>query len=306
MGKRDFADTVVVITGASSGFGRGVALELADAGARVVLAARREQALDELASECQARGGQALPVPTDVSRQSDVEKLAQAAISTFGSVDVWINDAGVAALGRFEDVPLADHLQVILTNLVGVINGSWYAVRHFRERRRGTLINIASALGKMPAPYYGSYVASKFGIVGLDGVLRQELALAKLKNVKVCTVMPMSHDTPIFDHMGNYTGHEVQPIPPLYDEHNVIKAVMRLIKHPKNEIIVGRVGKLLKAARGLLRNPVDRMMARNSHRALIKKSPPASDRRGNVFEPMRYGAAVSGGRRRRSRRRVKA
>lgn len=301
MSREILAGKVVVVTGASSGFGRGAAIALAEGGAAVVLAARRAPVLDALAATIKKAGGRAIVVPTDVANADDVERLAQITTEEFGQFDAWINDAGVAALGRFENVPLEDHRQVILTNLIGVINGSWQAIQHFLRRQRGTLINIASALGKMPAPYYTSYVASKHGIVGLDGALRQELGLAKLKDIRVCTVMPMSHDTPLFEHVANYSGHKVEPIPPLYDEQKVVDTIVRLVTHPRDEVMVGRAGKLLNAAHGVLRRPVDKMMARNSYRAMIKKSPPAPDRRGNLVKPVMQGTGVSGGRKRRRR-----
>src|SRR3954454_20420651 len=100
---------VVVITGASSGFGRGTALELAGRGASVVLAARSADTLRSLAGECESAGGQALAVPTDVSEPDAVEDLARRAIGRFGHFDVWINNAAVAAIGRFDEVPIQDH-----------------------------------------------------------------------------------------------------------------------------------------------------------------------------------------------------
>src|SRR5690348_11808302 len=112
MAERELADKVVVITGASSGFGKGAALRFAEMGAPVVLAARRENLLDEIARQCEASGVHALAVPTDVTQQQDVENLAGAALSEFGRIDVWVNNAGSGAVGRFEEIPLADHIQV--------------------------------------------------------------------------------------------------------------------------------------------------------------------------------------------------
>ncbi|WP_462116406.1 SDR family NAD(P)-dependent oxidoreductase, partial [Lysobacter xanthus] len=134
----------VVITGASSGFGRGVALRLAEQGYNLVLAARRNQLLDQLADEC----GNAVAVHCDVGNPHDVEKLAAVAMAKFNRIDVWINNAGVAALGAFERIPLEDHLRVMQTNLGGAIAGSHAAMREFRKLGRGTLINIASMLGR--------------------------------------------------------------------------------------------------------------------------------------------------------------
>src|SRR4051812_3303156 len=122
---------VVVITGASSGFGKGAAQEFARQGARLVLAARRADLLEDLASECRNHGVEALSCPTDVSKRDQVERLAQAALDKFGRIDVWVNDAGVGALGPFERIPLEIHEQVIATNLVGTIYGSYCAYRQF-------------------------------------------------------------------------------------------------------------------------------------------------------------------------------
>src|SRR5690349_15644967 len=134
---------VVVVTGASSGFGKGVARRFAKAGARLVLAARRERLLEELADECNATGGRAIAVPTDVSEIREVQNLAQKAVDEFGRIDVWINDAGVGAVGLFDQVPLADHIQVIETNLLGTIYGSYFALTQFRSQGTGILINVA-------------------------------------------------------------------------------------------------------------------------------------------------------------------
>ena len=166
---QDLKGKVVVVTGASSGFGKGAAREFAAAGASVVLAARRDQLLEELARGCEAAGGRALAVHTDVSKQADVEHLAQAALSQFGRIDVWVNNAGGGALGRFEEVPLADHVQVIETDLLGTLYGSYAAMRQFKAQGGGTLINVASVIGKVPAPYFASYAAAKHGVVGLNG-----------------------------------------------------------------------------------------------------------------------------------------
>src|SRR3954463_13876838 len=124
MNDRSLKGKVVVITGASSGFGKGAALAFAENGANVVLAARRGDLLEELARECQGSGAKALAVQTDVSRREEVERLAEAATRSLGRIDVWVNDAGVGALGRFERIPLDVHEHVIRTNLLGTLRPS--------------------------------------------------------------------------------------------------------------------------------------------------------------------------------------
>src|SRR5438270_2854886 len=112
---QELKDKVVVITGASSGFGRGAAVQFASEGAKVVLGARRADLVEEVAAECRSVGAESIAVPTDVSRREDVERLAETALRSFGRIDVWVNDAGVGAIGAFERIPLEVHEQLIAT-----------------------------------------------------------------------------------------------------------------------------------------------------------------------------------------------
>jgi short-subunit dehydrogenase len=285
-----------VITGASSGFGRGAALQFAQDSVSLVLAARRDEVLDDLVQQCESKGAQALAVPTDVSQQADVENLARQAISQFGRIDVWINNAGVGALGNFWDIPLADHAQVIETNLNGTIYGSYCALQQFRQQQSGILINTASGLGKFPAPYYTSYTASKYGVVGLSAALRQELSAAKLDDIHICTVMPMAMDTPWFDHASNYSGHEAQPIPPVYDPQQVIDTYVRLATKPEDEVVVGGAGKFMSALHSILPGLVEGMMEKEVQVVQMEKSPPAERSSNSLYESTGEGTTVYGGR----------
>lgn len=280
-----YRDRVVVVTGASSGFGKGTALELARRGAAVVLAARSVELLEALAGECEAAGGRALAVPTDVSDRGAVEGLARRTIGQFGRFDVWINNAGVAAVGRFDRVPLEDHEQIIKTDLLGTVYGSHVALTHFRERGEGILINVASVLGKIPSPLYASYAASKFGVVGLSDALRQELVEDGAEAIRVCTVMPMAHSTEFFEHAGNYTGHRAEPLPPTYDPQVTIDALVELVAKPEDEVITGRQGPIFEFLHRLLPNAVERLMARNTERAQLDKAPPGPVTPGTIHRP---------------------
>src|SRR5215472_15471301 len=239
MEDRNLTGKVVVITGASSGFGKGAALKFAKEGASVVLAARREELLDDLARQCGASGVRALAVPTDVSQQEDMRRLLERAVADFRRIDVWVNNAGAGAVGRFEDIPLADHIKVIQTDLIGTLYGSYFAMLQFRRQEHGILINIASVGGKVPSPYFSSYAAAKHGVVGLSASLRQELREDKIDTIRVCTVEPTTFDTPFFEHAAQYTGRQASPIPPTYDPSEVVETIVRLATHPKDEVTVG-------------------------------------------------------------------
>jgi short-subunit dehydrogenase len=285
-------DRVVVIAGASSGFGKGVALKLAGEGARLVLAARRIELLEEVARECERRGAQAIAVKTDVSEDDEVAALARAALARFGRIDVWINVAGLAALGRFEDVPLDDHHRVVDINLNGVINGSHHALRQFRAQGGGTLINIASMAGRVGLPYYASYSATKAGVIALGAALNEELRLNGERTIHVSTIMPYAADTPWWQHAANYTGHHPSMIlmdPP----EKVIDAIVRATVHPKPEIAVGVKAKAVAASHRLLRRATEDIAGTVTHDAMMKGAP-APPTTGSLYEPSPAGAGIRG------------
>jgi NAD(P)-dependent dehydrogenase (short-subunit alcohol dehydrogenase family) len=280
---------VVVITGASSGFGKGAALKFAEAGATTVLAARRGDLLDALACECEARGARALAVPTDVSRREEVEHLAEAAVKSCGRIDVWVNDAGVGALGRFDRVPLEVHEQVIGTDLLGTLYGSYCAYAQFLKQGGGVLINIASELGREPAAYYSSYCAAKHGVVGLTGALREEIAENRLEGTHALAVLPGAHDTPFFDHAANYTGHQLEAPEPLFDPYNVVETIVRLAADPRDPKLVDRHGEVT----------IPNLSLADKAPALPPSKRPGSpnDSTGAVRSPVPQGTGVSAGRR---------
>jgi short-subunit dehydrogenase len=296
MSQRDLREKVIVVTGASSGFGKGAARAFSAAGAHVVLAARREHLIQELAREIHSTGGAAHAVTTDVSRREDVERLGREAVERFGRIDVWINDAGVGALGRFEEVPLSDHVQVIETDLLGALYGSYVAMQQFRRQKAGTLVNVSSVLGKVPSPYYSSYCAAKAGIIGLSASLRLELRQNKVRDIHVCTVLPTTFDTPFFDHVSNYTGHEVKLIPPVYEPQRVIDVLLRLATEPEDEVMVGGAAKVTGVAHQLAPEATERLWAAQVHRLQIQQAAPAGASKGAVHEPMATGTEVTAGR----------
>ncbi len=120
---------------------------------------------------------------------------------------MWINDAAVAAIGRFDEVSAEDHARVVDVNLKGTIYGSHAALRQFRRQGFGTLVNVASVEGRVPLAYQASYAATKAAIVALDAALNQELRLNGASAIKVVTIEPWAVDTPFYQHAANYTGH---------------------------------------------------------------------------------------------------
>jgi short-subunit dehydrogenase len=284
---------VVVITGASSGFGKGVALKAADQGATVVLAARRTELIEAVAAEINSRGGNALAVTTDVSREEDMERLAQAALARYGRIDVWINNAGIGALGAFDEIPLADHHRVIEVNLNGAITGSHIALREFRRQNRGTLINVGSVSSEIPFPYYASYAASKHGVLGLGLSLYQELRAQGARDIHVSTILPFAADTPWFDHAAHYNGRAPRMV--LMDPADkVVDAIVGAISHPRKQISVGFKARLAVASHRLLPGPSQHLAGSVMHRIQEEVAPPAPDSVGALYAPVPQGTGVDG------------
>lgn len=244
---RRLNNKLVVITGASSGIGRAAAQAFASQGARLVLGARDIAALDEVVEECAARGATALAVRTDVTSSEQMRALAdQAAAFGDGRIDVWINNAGVGAVGSFEDTPLEAHEQVLQTDLLGYLRGAYVAWPFFKKQRRGVLINTLSLGSWVAQPYAAAYSASKYGLRGLSEALRGELN--EYPDIHVCDIYPAVMDTPGFRDAGNFTGHTLKPPPPIYDPHRVAQAMVACAIRPRPSTTVGSAATLARVA----------------------------------------------------------
>jgi short-subunit dehydrogenase len=291
---RKLSEAVVVITGPTSGIGRASALRFAEAGATLVLGARREDALQEVAHECERRGARALAIPTDVSSEEQVQRLARQAVEAFGRIDVWVNNAAVTLFARVEDAPTDAVRKVLETNLFGYLYGARAVLPVFREQGSGVLINVDSVVGATPQPYTSAYVISKAGIRALADCLRMELSLDDAPDIHVCTVLPASIDTPFFQHAANYTGRAVKPLPPVYPADRVASAIVRLARRPRREVFVGSAGRMLAAQRALMPGTYERAASRSIDRHHLEDRP-AAPTSGNLFAPSNDGMRVSGG-----------
>lgn len=201
-----------LITGASSGIGEQVALGYATRGWRLVLAARGGQALERVADECRQAGAADVVVqPTDIGDREQVLALFEAAVTHCGGLDVVVQDAALAAFGRFVDLPADIFDQVICTNVLGAANVSRCALSHFRRRGRGQLVVVGSVLGQVAVPYMGAYVMSKFAITALIRTLRQEAR--ELPGVVVHGIYPGAVDTAVYRVSANYFGRCAQVLP---------------------------------------------------------------------------------------------
>ena len=270
----------IVITGASSGLGKEVARQLAKDGANLVLAARRTGLIEALASEL---GPNAIAVTMDVSREADVAWLFEEALISFGKIDVWINNAGVGVIGPFTDIPLEDLERMVEVNVKGTLNGSHFALRHFKEIGSGTLINIGSVASDVAYPYFTGYSASKHAVLGFSSVLNEEMKLEGYRNIHICSVLPWATDTPWFEHADNYSG-QVVDMKPLEDPRDAVEAIIRLIDEPQEVVEIGRKRKSVRLLTRFVPKRKDKLRAQFI-KANGKETPTVSAERSTLPEP---------------------
>ncbi|KAA6439818.1 SDR family NAD(P)-dependent oxidoreductase [Dyadobacter flavalbus] len=291
-GQRKVSGKTFVVTGASSGFGKGVALQLGQYQANVVLAARRGELLEEVADEVRKAGGKAIVVVTDVAKAEDMQRLADSSAKAFGHVDVWINNAGVGAIGRFEDIPSEEYSRLVDVNLKGVIYGSQMAMKMFKAQGYGKLVNVGSVESATPLAYHATYGSTKTAVRGLGNVLHQEIRLSgNKKKIKVVTVMPWAVDTPFWRHAANYSGRTPR-MAAMDGPSKVVNAIIFSSLHRKRELPVGWKARGSYISHRLFPHLTERISANIAHRSQIKNAPPAPATSGSVFTPMEAGKEV--------------
>jgi NAD(P)-dependent dehydrogenase (short-subunit alcohol dehydrogenase family) len=225
-------DKVVVITGASSGIGAALGQLAGQKGARVVLVARREK---ELADVAIRSGTQALPVVADVTRREDVDRALKAALARFGHVDVWVNNAGRGITRVVSELTDEDFDDMMQTNVKSVLYGMQAVLPHFRERGTGHIINVSSMLGRLPlAPFRSAYIAAKHAMNALTASLRIELG-AKYPGITVSCVHPGVVATD-FGLSALHGGPNSRHLPGAQSAEEVAGVIAETIEHPRADV----------------------------------------------------------------------
>jgi short-subunit dehydrogenase len=293
----------VVVTGASSGIGAATALAFAARGDRLVLAARGREGLDDVAERCRRAGGEAHVRVCDVTDAGAVATLAADARAALGGVDVWFSDVGVGVVGRYTDVPMAEHARVVDANLLGHMNEAHAALPVFLAQGHGTWINMISVGGFVATPYAAAYAASKFGLRGFSQALRAELS--KHPRIHVCDVYPTFVDTPGIDHAGNHAGAALSLPPGALSPERVARAVVRLADRPRNTVVLGAPAITLKLTQFFAPNVAAAGM-NGFMDVWARRGDGAPATSGALFEASPGVSGESGGRRRPGQRRAAA
>jgi short-subunit dehydrogenase len=291
--RRKVRDSVVVVTGASSGVGRATARRFAERGATVVVSARRQRPLVELVDECRGLDTDVVAYAADVTDPDSMDALARFTVERFGRLDVWVNNAAVTMFARLEEAPIDDIRAVIDTDVLGYVNGVRSALPWLREQGRGVIINVGSVLSNLPAPYLAPYVIGKASARALSASLRTELLL-DAPRIKVCTVLPGPIDTPFFQHAANYTGRRLRALRPTSSPEHVAKAIVRCARRPRRDVYVGPLSRADTIAYRMAPGIVERIAARQVDRGHFSDewAPPTA---GNLHQPINEGTEAAGG-----------
>lgn len=233
----------ILITGASSGIGLATAQAAAARGAQLVLVARSEDAIASLASEIGQAGGEALAIAADVADREQLQRAGDAALTRFGRIDTWINNAGISIFGRLDAVSDADHRRLFDVNFWGVVNGSLVALPYLRASG-GALINLGSEASEAVIPLQGMYAASKHAVKGFTDALRVEVVEVDGTPVSITLVQPTAVDTPFPQHARNYMDKEPKLPTPMIDPRQVAHAILDAAEHPVRNVKVGAMATL--------------------------------------------------------------
>jgi NAD(P)-dependent dehydrogenase (short-subunit alcohol dehydrogenase family) len=229
---------VVVVTGASSGVGRAIARAAGERGARVALLARGVEGLHAAAKEIARTGGESLVLPVDVADARSVDAAADVVASTWGGIDVWVNNAMVSVLAPIDDTTAAEFRRVTDVNYLGTVHGTLAALRHMRERDAGLIVQIGSALAYRSIPLQSAYCASKSAIRGFTDSLRCEL-LHQRSGIAVTMLQLPAMNTPQFEVLRNKLGKHARPVAPTFQPEVAARAFLHAVEHPSRELWVG-------------------------------------------------------------------
>jgi short-subunit dehydrogenase len=282
---KDLSQSTVVITGASAGVGRAIALRFARASANLALIARDAEALDAVRQEIEQLGGTAMVVPLDVADADAVSQAADTIAAKRGGIDIWINDAMVTVFSPVWRMTAEEYRRVTEVTYLGFVHGTMAALRHMRPRNRGTIIQIGSALAYRGIPLQSAYCGAKYAIRGFTDSLRTELIHAG-SGIKLTIVELPAVNTPQFDWARTHMAKAPRPVAPVVQPEAIADAVFRAALDPKREYWLGL--STLKAILGGMVLPkfLDWYLARNVYSGQETNVPVATTRRDNLMTPV--------------------
>ena len=276
---------IVVVTGASGGIGRAVALAFAARGVVVVLIARGEKGLAAAAEDVRARGGTPVVMATDVADSAAIFAAAQRVEDEVGPIDTWVNVAFTSVFAPFDQIQPDDFKRVTEVSYLGYVYATMAALSHMKKRNRGTIVQVGSALAYRGIPLQTAYCGAKHAIQGFNEALRCELLHAK-SGVHTTMVQMPAVNTPQFSWVLSRLPDQAQPVPPIYQPEFAARAVLFAADHPRRrEYWVGSSTMGTLAANALAPGLLDRYLGRTGFKSQQTNQAQAPDAPANLWEP---------------------
>src|SRR5215211_1698003 len=229
---------VVLITGASSGFGEDAARLFAKEGCKVVLAARRIERLQSIAAEIQVAGGEAFATPVDVNEGAEISVMVQTVLDHYGRIDILFNNAGFGSVDWFENLKPERHIETLIrVNLTGTMLVTHAVLPDMLKRRQGHIINMSSVAGLIASPLITTYAASKYGVRAFTDALRREVSPL---GIKVSGIYPGPATTEFGKHLGRTAAREKikRSIYVHMSSKYVAQHIVDIAKHPRRSLVI--------------------------------------------------------------------
>ncbi|SDE37543.1 SDR family oxidoreductase [Paraburkholderia lycopersici] len=277
---------IVVVTGAGAGVGRAAVEEFASAGYDVALLSREPERLERAAAQLRAAWNvRALALPVDVADAQAVEAAAERIERELGEIGVWVNIAMATVFAPVSALSARDFERATQVTYLGQVYGTMAALARMRERNRGAIVNVGSALASRAVPLQSAYCGAKFAVRGFTDALRSELIHDGLK-VHLSLVDLPAVNTPQFDWAANRTGRQARPVAPVYQPDVAARAIRFAAEHRRRTLWLGWSTSRAIVADMLAPGLVDRYLARAGYRGQLTDEPRSPDAPDDLYAPV--------------------
>lgn len=280
-----FKDKIVVITGASAGVGRATAIAFGRAGAKVALIARGEEGLQSAQREVELNGGRALTIALDVADAAALDAAADRIERELGPIDIWVNNAMVTIFAPVSDIDPAEFRRVTEVTYLGGVYGTMAALKRMRERDRGTIVQVSSALAYRSIPLQSAYCGAKHALVGFLDALRSEL-IHDGSRIHLASVQMPALNTPQFGWARNKMPKRPQPVPPIFQPEVAADAILFAAATRRRSVPVGSPTWEAEWGQKFFPGLLDRYLGRIAYKGQQTDEPDLGNRPDNLFEPV--------------------
>lgn len=275
----------VVVTGASAGVGRAVAVEFARAGWNVAAIARGHAGLAGTIRDIERAGGRAMAFSADVAEADAIMEAADAVAAEWGGIDVWINNAMVTVYAPVQETAPEDFARVTAVTYLGQVHGTLAALKHMRARNAGTVVHVGSALAYRSIPLQASYCAAKAAVRGFVDSLRSEL-LHDGSRIRLTMVQLPAVNTPQFDWARSVLPRKPEPVPPIYQPETIARHIYEAAITAPRELWIGASAWKAIVGNMLVPGWIDGYLARNGYRGEMTQKAASRQRADNLYEPV--------------------